>query len=60
MGEVAATAEAHLLRDVAYACKTLVVALLGAEQQLANSVQADGALQFAWCALEVFFGSLEQ
>ena len=60
MGEMAAAAEAHLLQNVAHARESLVVALFGVEQQLASSVQANGALQFVWCALEVFFGSLEQ
>ena len=57
-GEMAAAAEAHRLHDLAYAIETLE--LLGVDQQLPHPIQADGALQFEWCALEVFFGSLEQ
>jgi hypothetical protein len=57
-GEIAAAAEAHRLHDLAYAIETLE--LLGVDQQLPHPIQADGALQFEWCALEVFFGSLEQ
>ena len=60
MGEVAPTAEAHLFHNLAHAREALVVALLGVEQQLPHSIQADGALQFERCALKVFFGSLEQ
>ena len=60
MGEMAAAAEAHRLNDLAYAIEALFVALLGVDQQLPHPIQADGALQFEWCALEVFFGSLEQ
>ena len=57
-GEIAAAAESHRLHDLAYAIETLE--LLGVDQQLPHPIQADGALQFEWCALEVFFGSLEQ
>ena len=60
MGEVAPTAEAHLFHNLAHAREALVVALLGVEQQLPHSIQADGALQFERCALEVLFGSFEQ
>ena len=60
MGEMAAAAEAHRLNDLAYAIEALVLALFGVDQQLPHPIQADGALQFEWCALEVFFGSLEQ
>ena len=59
-GEMAAAAEAHRLHDLADAIEALVLALLGVDQQLPHPIQADGALQFEWCALEVFFGSLEQ
>ena len=59
-GEVAAAAEAHLLHDVAHARQPCVVALLGVEQQLPRLIQPDRALHFEWCALEVFFGSLEE
>ena len=57
-GEIAAAAEAHRLHDLAYAIETLE--LLGVDQQLPHPIQADEALQFEWCALEVFFGSMEQ
>ena len=59
-GEMAAAAEAHRLHDLAYAIEALVVAPLGVDQQLPNPIQAEGALQCERCALEVFFGSLEQ
>ena len=59
-GEMAAAAEAHRLHDLAYAIEALVLALLGVDQQLPHPIQADRALQFEWCALEVFFGPLEQ
>ena len=59
-GEMAAAAEAHRLHDLAHAFEALVLLLLGVYQQLPHPIQADGALQFEWCALEVFFGSLEQ
>ena len=59
-GEMAAAAESHLLQNVANPSEALVVALLGVDQQLPNPIQAEGALQFERCALEVFFGSLEQ
>ena len=59
-GEKAAGAEAYCLHDRAHAIEALVVALLGVDQQLLHSIQADGSLQFERCALEVFFGSLEQ
>ena len=59
-GEMAAAAEAHRLHDLAYAIEALVLALLGVDQQLPNPIQAEGALQFERCALEVIFGSLEQ
>ena len=38
MGEVAATAEAHLFHNLAHTREALVVALLGVEQQLASLV----------------------
>ena len=60
MGEMAAAAESHLLQNLASAIEALFVALLGVDQQLSNPIQAEGALQFEWCASEVFFGSLEQ
>ena len=60
MGEMAAAAEAHRLHDLAHAMDALVLALLEVDQQLPHPIQADGALQFERCALEVFFGSLEQ
>ena len=60
IGEMAAAAEAHRFHDLAHAIEALVLALLGVDQQLPHPIQADGALQFEWCALEVFFGSLEQ
>ena len=60
MGEMAAAAESHLLQNLANAIEALFVALLGVDQQLSNPIQAEGALQFERCALEVFFGSLEQ
>ena len=60
MGEMAAAAEYHLLQNLASAIEALFVALLGVDQQLSNPIQAEGALQFEWCASEVFFGSLEQ
>ena len=59
-GEMAAAAEAHCLHDLAYAIEALVLALLAVDQQLPDPIQADRALQFEWCALEVFFGPLEQ
>ena len=59
-GEMATTAEVHRLHDLAYAIEALVLALLGVDQQLPHPIQADRALQFEWCASEVFFGSLEQ
>ena len=58
--EVAAAAEAHLLHDGAHAREAFVVALPGVEQQLPGLIQADGAVQFERCALEVFSGSFEQ
>ena len=58
--DMAAAAEAHRLHDLAHALEALVLALLGVDQQLPHPIQADRALQFEWCALEVFFGSLEQ
>ena len=60
MGEMAAAAESHLLQNLVNAIEALFVALLGVDQQLSNPIQAEGALQFERCALEVFFGSLEQ
>ena len=60
MGEMAAAAESHLLQNVANSSDALVLALLGVDQQLPNPIQAEGALQFERCALDVFFGSLEQ
>ena len=60
MGEMAAAAEAHRLQDFAHAIEALLLALLGVDQQLPHPIQADGVLQFERCALEVFFGSLEQ
>ena len=57
-GEMAAAAEAHRLHDLAHAIETLE--LLGVDQQLPHPIQADRALQFEGCALEVFFGPLEQ
>ena len=60
MGEMAAAAESHLLQNLANAIEALFVALLGVDQQLSNPIQAEGALQFERCALEVFFGSLER
>ena len=60
MGEMAAAAEAHCLQNVAHARKALVVALFAVKQQLPHTIQSDGALKFERCALEVFFGSLEQ
>ena len=59
-GEMAAAAEAHRLHDLAHAIEALVLALLGVDQQLPHPIQADRALQFERCALEVFFGSFEQ
>ena len=59
-GEMAAAAEAHRLNDLAYAIEALVLALLGVDQQLPHPIQADGTLKCERCALEVFFGSLEQ
>ena len=59
-GAVAAAAEPHLLHNLAHTHEALVVALLGVEQQLPHPIQADGALQFERCALEVFFGPLEK
>ena len=59
-GEMAAAAEAHRLDDFAHAIEALLLALLGVEQQLPHSIQADGALQFERCALEMLFGSFEQ
>ena len=59
-GEMATAAEAHRLHYRAHAIEVLVLALLGVDQQLPHPIQADGALQFEWCALEVFFGPLEQ
>ena len=59
-GEMAAAAEAHHLHDLAYAIEALVLALLGVDQQLPQPIQSEGALQVEQCALEVFFGSLEQ
>ena len=59
-GEMAAAAEAHCLHDLAYAIEALVLALLAVDQQLPDPIQADRALQFEWCALEVFFSPLEQ
>ena len=56
-GEMASAAESHLLQNLANATEALVVALLGVDQQLPNPIQAEGALQFERCALEVFFGS---
>lgn len=41
MGEVAATAEAHLFPDIGHALEALVVALLEVEQQLPHPIQAD-------------------
>ena len=58
-GEVAAAAEAHVLHDLTDASEALIVALLGVEQQLPHPIQADGALKFERCALEVFFGPFE-
>ena len=60
MGEMAAAAEAHRLHDFAHAIEALMLALRGVDQQLPHPIQADGALQFERCALEVFFGSLEE
>ena len=60
MGEMAAAAEAHRLHDFAHAIEALMLALRGVDQQLPHPIQADGALQFERCALEVFFGLLEQ
>ena len=60
MGEMAAAAEAHRLHDFAHAIEALMLALRGVDQQLPHPIQADRALQFERCALEVFFGSLEQ
>ena len=60
MGEMAAAAESHLLQNLAKAIEALVLALLGVDQQLPHPIQADRALQFEWCASEVFFGPLEQ
>ena len=59
-GEMAAAAEAHRLDNLAHAIEALVVALFAVKQQLPHTIQADGALKFERCALEVFFGSLEQ
>ena len=59
-GEMAAAAEPHCLHDLAHAIEALVLSLLGVDQQLPHPIQADGALQFERCALEVFLGSLEQ
>ena len=59
-GEMAPAAEAHRLHDLAHALEALVLELLGVDQQLPYPIQADGALQFERCALEVFLGSLEQ
>ena len=59
-GEMAAAAEPHCLYDLAHAIEALVLSLLGVDQQLPHPIQADGALQFERCALEVFLGSLEQ
>jgi len=59
-GEMAAAAEAHRLHDLTHAIEALVLALLGIDQQLPHPIQADRALQFERCALEVFLGSLEQ
>ena len=58
--EVAAADEAHLLHDGVHSREPLVVALPGVEQQLTYPIQADGAVQFERCALEVFSGSFEQ
>ena len=60
MGEMAAAAEAHRLHDLAHAIEAWVLALRGVDQQLPHPIQAEGALQFERCALEVFFGSLEE
>lgn len=58
--EMAPAAEAHRLHDLAHAIESLVLSLLGVDQQLPHPIQADGALQFEGCAMEVFFGFLEQ
>ena len=59
-GRNGSAAEAHRLHDLAHAMEALALALLGVDQQLPHPIQADRALKFDWCALEVFFGSLEQ
>ena len=46
ISEVAPTAEAHLLNDVAHAGENLELAPLSGEQQLPGLIQADGSLQF--------------
>ena len=60
MGEMAAAAEAHRLHDFAHAIEALMLALREVDQQLSHPIQAEGALQFERCALEMLFGSLEQ
>ena len=59
-GEMAAAAEAHRRHDLTNTIEALVLSLLGIDQQPPQPIQADRALQFERCALEVFLGSLEQ